>query len=316
MSEEAEGQTDGQSIESAIPVAVADPANSYRDDPGYSPVDLSALPDELRKPVEDRINYMFRQVKDQNRTLGQYRTVAEQQAAQIAELTNGMGQVVNHLTERSFEESESSLTEQLLAAQQSGDAKEFLAINNKLLDLKVKKATAPKQSPPVNQQPQQRQYNSASEMANTAESEGILSQEETRVVDAWQNQRDGNGQLLRPWAHSNDVANDPNYKSVMAEAQAVFSNPRFANLSIDQRLTEVDRRMGLQRGNTVANGQSVMGGNLTNNKKSGTIRLSPEQEKIAIRMDVGSKGKPRTDAEKIAAYKDQMVKVQSNKGAR
>ncbi len=318
-----EQETDGQAIESALPAAVetAEPnqpefkENGYKSDPGYAPVDLSDLPEEKQKQIQDRLNYMFRQVKDQNRTLGQYRTVADQQAAQINELMNGMGQVVNHITEKTFEDTEASLTDQLLDAQQTGNTKLFLEINNKLVDLKVRKATAPK-SPQQTQQP--KQYNSASEMANASMEGGSLSAEDTRVVDAWQNQRDANGQLLRPWAHTNDIKNDKQYQGVVREAEAVFNNPRFEHLSMDQKLAEVDRRMGLQRSNTMGNGQSVMGGNLTNQKKSGTIRLTPEQEKIAIRMNVGSKksDKPRTDADKITAYIEQMKKVQSSRGVR
>lgn len=312
-SETQEAATDGQSIESAIPAAVDTPAfvdNGYKSDPGYLPVDLSHLPDEQRKPIEDRINYMFRQVKDQGRTLGQYRSVAEQQAAMIEELRNGTAQIVNHLTERNFEETESGLMQQLMDAQASGDTKAFLEANNKLVDLKVRKATAPKQEQP---KPQEKQYRSATEIAKESAEGGTLSQEEYRVVDAWQNQRDQNGQLLRPWAHTNDVMSDKTYQAVVAEAQAVFNNPRFSSLSIDQRLAEVDRRMGLSRSNNATNGQAVMGGNLTNSRKSATIRLSPEQEKIAIRMNVGAKksDKPRTDAEKISAYIEQM-KVHSN----
>lgn len=309
-----EQETGSQTIEAPIPAAVEtqEPINSYKSDPGYYSVDLSHLPEDVRKPIEDRFNYFFRQVKDQNRTLGQFRSVAEQQSAQINELMSATTQVVDHLQNRSFEDTEATLKATIRQAKIAGDTDAEFDATDKLIELKASKMMAAKTQPKAENQSTQR-INSINQISDEARSAGEISPEDHSVFNAWMNEKDQSGNLVRPWAFTNDM-NDPHFKGIVTEASAVFSNPRFANAAIDQKLTEIDRRMGVNR--QVA--QSVMGGNLTTNKKSGTIRLSPDQEKIAIRMNVGArKGeKPRTDAEKISAYIEQMKKVQSNRGVR
>lgn len=327
MSEEQETSTDGQSIESALPPSVeaapepqqqsVQPSNSYQSDPGYKPVDLSHLSEEVRKPIEDRFNYFYRQVKDQNRTLGQFRTIAEQQAAKIDEIMNATTQVVDHLQTRSFQDSETSLRAAMLQANQAGDTEAFLDAQEKLIELKANKIVATKlqpQQPTKSESQSTQRLNSLSQISDNASAGGELSSDEYQIAQAWLNEKDQYGNLMRPWAFTNDLNGDGAYQSVITEAAAVWRNPRYANLSIDKKLAEIDKRMGLTRPIT----QSVMGGNLTNSKKSGTLNLSPEQQKIAIRMNVGAKrgAPPRTDAEKISAYIEQMKKVQSTQGRR
>lgn len=310
--------TDGQAIETALPPSVettgaAEPAvNSYKSDPGYHPIDLSNLPEDVRKPIEDRINYFYRQVKDQNRTLGQFRTVAEQQSAQINDLMNATTQVVDHLQTRSFEDTEATLKATIRQARLSGDSDAEFDAQEKLIELKANKiASSRTQTIPKAENQSTQRLNSLSQISDNAARGGELSADEQSIAQAWLNEKDQNGSLLRPWAFTNDVNGDGAYQSVLTEAAAVWRNPRFANAPIVERLAEVDKRMGLTR--TAA--QSVMGGNLTNGKKSGTIQLSSEQQKIAIRMDLGAKkgAKPRTDAEKISAYIEQMKTVQKGK---
>jgi hypothetical protein len=89
----------------------------------------------------------------------------------------------------------------------------------------------------------------------------------------------------------------------------VLRNPNFQNATMEQKMAEVDRRMGVKKS---ASRQTVMGGGLTGNRKTNKLTLSPKQQEIALKT--GSRDK--SDAEKIDWYRKQLEKVNQRKGAR
>lgn len=314
MSEEAQ-QTDGAAIEHALPTVestqetdsgseqqVAQPTNGKA--PGYDPIDFdTASPAE----VKTRFDYLYRQIKDQKRTdsaLKQYKQVAQEQSRRIEELTNVYTGVVSHLQDKSFTESESVLTQQMQVAFESGDTKTYLDAQNKLIDLKAdKKLAATQKKTAPKQEVQQQQF----------DSDDALPPEDQRVVDTWQDERDESGILLRPWAHnkSNDPNNpDPEYMAALSETFSVLRNPRLSHLTMEQKMAEVDRRMGVKK---TTPKQNVMGGGLTGNRISNKITLSTKQQEIAIRTKFAGP-KAKSDAEHLDAYRKQIE--QSKKGAR
>ena len=177
------------------------------------------------------------------------------------------------------------------SAWEKGDNDTYFALQDKLDDLRIEKKLALKNKPSTPQQPAKPQ--SATEYAE----QGNLSDSEYAATDAWQNERDERGQLVRPWA----FANDPNHQTALLEAQAVFNSPRFANLSYEKKLEEVDKRMGTAKRSA---SQTVMGGNLTTPSKTSKLTLTPKQQEIAIKTKYAGSGK--TDAEHIAAYRKQV----------
>lgn len=275
---------------------------------GYNPVDIDkASPEEIK----ERINYLYRQVKDGNKAKGQYIKIAEEQSRQIEELTKGFNGVVSHLTTKNFADSEEAITAQLDAAFAKGDNKGYLEAQKKLINLGVEKRIAAeqaKQQPKqVQQQTQQgRAYDSASQIARDAEASGELSAEETNYTAAWQNEKDENGELLRPWSKTADMYNpDPEFRAALNEANGVFNNPRFANKSIEEKLAEVDRRMGVAK-RTVS--QTVSGIGLTGKSKSSKVSLSADIEKM-VKVTKWGGSKFKTDEERLAGYRAQLQKV-------
>ncbi len=91
----------------------------------------------------------------------------------------------------------------------------------------------------------------------------------------------------------------------------MFSSARYAHLTIDQKLAEVDKRMGVSK---PAARQNVLAGNLTSARKSPKVSLSPKQEQIAIRTKFGGP-KAKSDAEHLEAYRKQIEATKRN-GAR
>lgn len=270
--------------------------NGHAKPAGYDPIDpKTATPEQ----TQERINYLYRQLKPTQRENREMKQLLADQSRVITELSEGQRAVVNHLTERSFVDSETELTKAMNDAWKKGDEHAYIEAQNKLLDVKVQKRTLEMQP---KQQPQQNNGQiprNGLEIANRAVAEGALSQDEYRTTESWQNERDETGNQLRPWAFDSS----PNYQNALFETRAVMSNPRYENWSYQQKLAEVDRRMGVQKRTA---SQSVMGGALTKPGKSTKVELSPKQREIALKTQYAGKGK--SEAEHLEVYRKQVEK--------
>lgn len=278
--------------------------------PGYNPVDIeTATPEQIK----ERMNYIYRQMKDNEKSskqsekmLREYRGLAAQQSQQIEELTKGFNGVVNHLQTKNLDDNEDQLTALMNAAFERGDNKGYLEAQKKLIKLGVDKELIQRKPAPVQQQKQPTKQNSASQLANDASNEGYLSSDEVRLTEAWQNERDENGELLRPWSKDTDNR----FAAALRETQGVFSNPRFENMSYEDKLAEVDKRMGVAK--RVAN-QTVSAGGLNGRNKTAKVTLSADIEKM-VRATKWGGSKYKTDDERLDAYRKQLQNVK--KGAR
>jgi|SRR6185369_1432133 len=288
---------------------------SYREHPGYNPVDLNGLPADLQKPIKDRFDYFYRQVNDQKKSLNQYRTIAEEQSKQINELMSGMGTVVDHLQNKSFADTEATIRQQMRVAQQTGDMDALLNLQDKLIDIRTEKKlterqqkAAPQKSantPEVNRNIQPINTDDAVQMAVQ---NGEITDNDATMFRAWQNERDHVGGPMRAWADPSH----PLFQQAFLETQSVFTNQRYASLPFDKKLEEVDRRMGIQK---TGGSQSVMGGGLTGGGRSKKITLTQEQRDIAVKMRLGGP-KAKSDAEHIQRYAQQLEAVKAKKGTR
>jgi hypothetical protein len=284
---------------SAEPVAQtteAQPQQQTHRPAGYEPVDpATASPEQ----VQQRIDYLYRQVREGQKETNHYKTMMAQK---IDELVGGLGTVVNHIQDKTFTDTEASLNQQIRTAFESGDTTAFLAAQEKLIDLKAEKkfgSLSKKETP--KEQPQQYQPQG-----------GGLSPEDSAVIESWQAETDEAGMPLRPWAinRGTETRPDTQYLAALAEANAVINSPRFANLSMAEKMAEVDRRMGVKP----TSRQNVMGGGLTSGRKSAKIMLSPDAERLAVRMKMGGPN-AKSDADHIAAY-IKAKEASTQKGAR
>jgi hypothetical protein len=291
MSEEAEA-TDGAGLETALPEAIqTEEKQEERTRPaGYDPVSLEGLPDEIRKPIEQRFGYFMGQIRENKKTLNEYRSLTREQSEKLEEVMSGMGQVVDHLEGKSLAEAETLARQQMKAAHESGDTDGYITANERLTEIKAKKLYISEQ--------QKNQPKTKKEPVQTVQD--LPDTPEARAVGAWQDEPADHGGPLRPWAFDSH----PDFERAQIEAAAVF-HPKssFANKTVTEKLAEVDRRMGLTRGSS----QSVMGGSLTSQRKTQKLTLSPKQNEIATRTKFAGPGK--SDAEHIEAYRKQLEKV-------
>lgn len=256
----------------------------------YAPrVDLGALPDEIRKPVEDRLSHLSRLMRKQEKLsqnqLGEYRELVEIQAKRIEELSQVTGKVVDHL----MADNEQTLQAEMLSAFETGDYKKATEAQQRLIQIGVSKELNK-----VKPQPQQQRQ------VNNTQTAHDLDPEQTTTIKAWESESDEQGNPVRPWAKTADPSDpDPDFIKALAVTNKVFK--QFPYRTTAENLAEVDKRMGTKQ---KANGQTVMGGSLTTFPKKQTIRLQPEIERMAVRTKFAGPGK--TDAEHISAYRKEV----------
>lgn len=107
-------------------------------------------------------------------------------------------------------------------------------------------------------------------------SEFLSSEDEARLVK-WTNERDSEGNLVRPWLQESH----PKYKRAMAAAQAVMADE---SLTPAQMMTEIDSLMGTQR--VQPNSPVLTPGTPQRKGTSSKPKATPEQRRTAEAMGV------------------------------
>lgn len=289
-------------IQEAVTEQVQDnsPQEVREDKPiGYDPVDLTGLPPEKAKEIEDRIGYIYRQAKTNEKSVREYRQLAADQSALIDELRQNVGQVVGHIQSEKAAEKVSELEAKVQAAFESGDIKAFTKAQT---DLIAHYAKQPQKEEVRQNQPAQ----NARQLAQEAQQAGELTPQDAQYMEAWASETDERGEPLRPWTVNPDPRfPDPDFvKAAMIADQFYQKNP---GATIKQVTDFVDQKMGVKR----TASQTVMGGNLTMPRKSARVTVTPKQQEIAVRTKFAGPGK--SDAEHIEAYRKQ---IESTKGGK
>lgn len=300
-----------QDVAQDTPEVTTQPQQNDTKPAGYHPVDLNDLPEDKRNEVDARINYLYRQVKDNSRTVNEYRTLAKQQAEMIEELTSGMGQVVGHLEEKNTAETESRLKQGMLDAFEAGDNAKYIQLQTELIKLEATKANKPKPTAKPKNETNKQAFAgqpTPEQLVAEARLNGEFTENDEKYVESWQYETNPGGGLKRPWA----LENHPKYQRAFNEMALVFTEEQYEGLTVQEKLAELDRRMGVT---PRAGGQTVMGGRLTTNPKTSRITVSPKQQEIAVRTKFGGPG-AKSDAEHIEAYRKQIEKSKASKGSR
>jgi len=283
-----------------------------RNEGAYAPrVDLSTLPDDIRGPIEARLAHVSGLQKKSEakyqRQLDEYRALAKEQNDRLEELTNFSTGMATHLQDKAFTENETQIQDRMQKAFEAGDTAAYSKAQTELIQLGVKREMAKQQSPKA--EPKQARPAPQQQEAEAVE----MSPEDQVAIEAWQDERDESGNTLRPWAYNRGTPENPDrqYMRARLEIEAIKLDPRFENATVQQRMQEVDKRMGVQKR---GGGQPVMGSNLTGNGAARRITLSPELEKLAVRTKFGG-SKAKTDQDHIAAYRA-VLEESKKKGAR
>jgi hypothetical protein len=281
-------------------------------EPYQERVDLSALPEDIRNPIEARFKHlsgvMKRQTERSSREIQEWQRLAAEQAAALDEVRNSQYAVLNHLQDKTFAETETQLKSKMREALEAGDTQAYVDTQVKLNEVLLQKQNAkqqPKQERAKNPTQQQafagqpHQLPSGNELADSAFADSEISAEENAYAQAWISERDESGQPLRPWATGNDAKS----QYALIEAVAVLNpNGPFARLPLQKKLEEIDRRLGVRKPSAA---QPVLGANLTTQRKSARITLTPRQEQLALRTKFGGP-QAKSNADHIEAYRKQL----------
>ncbi len=259
---------------------------------GYDVVDFS--PDQQK-----RFDKVYKDLKGYQRETHELRKIAKEQFDVIEQLRTGQNQIINHLQTSDYAQAESILKTQRQEALNKGDLAAFDELNDRLADIKIQRKLAERTEKERPQQPVQAGVNGV-DVVNHAVQKGSITQQDGEAYRAWANETDDSGNLKRPWVNEYDHRN----RAAAIEGQAVFNNPSFASKPFAEKLREIDRRMGVA--NKQATGSNVLsGGNLTRGNRANTIKLTPYQEKIAVKTKFAGPGK--SSQEHLEAYKAQIA---------
>lgn len=265
---------------------------------GYERVEFT--PDQQK-----RFDRLYGQVKAQDRKFTEALDVMRQQSEVIEQLKNGVGNVVNHINAQDANNSEHAAREEADAAFKRGDSRAYLSAMEKVAQLSAQKIVQQTLRQQQQARQPQQQVNSAKDVANRAVQQGYLAPSDESAFEAWQEEKDASGNPVRPWAKRETAGES--FDSALMRSASVFSDPRFRNSTIEQKLSEVDRIMGTQKQTPQ---QNVMGANLTSKTKTNNVKVSPEMEKVLNHLRPrGSKAKDSPDP--IAWYREQAVKAKS-----
>lgn len=251
-----------------------------------------------------RFNRVYKEMKDYQRETSDLRAVAKQQFEIIEELRQGQSKIVNYLQEDDYQKAENTLKSQRKEAYDRGDLNTVDEINDRLADIKIQKKLSAQQQVQQVKQPQPIQYRGVDgdDIVNRAVQAGAITPSDADIYKSWQSETDVNGNPLRPWINESD----PRNIAAATEGRAVFNNPAFKNKSFAEKLREIDRRMGTSNNNFSSQGV-LQSSNLTRTQKSPTVKLTQNQEHIALRTQFAGRGK--TPQEHIEAYRKQVAEL-------
>lgn len=278
------------------PIQQAEPATA---DPQDKPEGWDQV--EFTPAQQKRFDRVYRQLKDHERNINEYRDIASQQASLIEQLRQSQGQVINHIVEDKFTQREAQLQTEQRTAFEAGDLDKYNKATRELGKLDVQREQAALQAKPQPQQVQP-QY-TANDIVSEAVKTGEITSQDANYYHNWAAERDEFGDFKRPWVQRST-------EEALRIGAAVFQSPAFASKPFNEKLNEIDRLMGVQ-GRAV--NQSVMpsGTNLTRPSATSKIKLSPDIERMAVRTKFAGRGK--SDVEHIEAYRKQMALARGGK---
>lgn len=276
---------------------------------GFNPVDFT--PEQ-----QARIDRLYGNMKRYEKESKEQKQANEILISRFQELANNQQQIVTHLQSTDYQETENTLRTQQRTAWDKGDLDGYHAATEKLIEVKAQKAINARQSNQQkpnenNQQPLKNGHDraiSATEALEMSVASGETPAEQAPILRAYFGEADENGNLRRPWVNVSDVRNT----QAARVAAVVFDpeHPTFGAWNLKQKLAEVDRQMGVQ--SRQQQGQNVLGaGNLTRTNQKSNVKLTPQEETIAVRTKfAGSKAK--SDDDHKTAYLQAKIKHSSS----
>lgn len=181
---------------------------------------------------------------------------------------------------KSFREStQSTEREQILegikTASEEGDHEKVATLTDRLTRLNSNsKGNSPDATP---EPPKAEDTAESKDGKETPDLSEYMSSEDEARLAKWTNERDNEGNLVRPWLQENH----PKYKRAMAAAQAVMADE---GLNPAQMMQEIDSIMGTQKQSSPQS--QVLSPGMAPRKGASKPKATPEQIRVADAMGV------------------------------
>lgn len=172
---------------------------------------------EIEDPkLKARFNRLYRHTKEANERAEKTERQISLLAEQNTKLQKALETIAGGMRDKEMQAELATLKKDAKEALATGDTEAFMEANERLLEMK-QAAKAPPEKP--------------------AQSESVISQTEVNVINAWQGQKDDDGEPLRPWA----MPNHPEFAATQDLIQRVART--MPDAPVREILGEVDRRM-------------------------------------------------------------------------
>ncbi len=200
--------------------------------------------------IEARFRRIYHNMKESGNRADEAIGFAKKMGERIAVLERTQDEVIN-----SGEISDVKTA--LIKAKEAGDITSEVDLTTRLTRLASMK---PKEAPPE----------------DPTQDVGV-SEHDVAVMQAWANETDEEGNLVRPYAQENS----PQLRHIAALGQSITLDPQFAGASMEEVLAEVDRKMVKRKATGVIDPADNKGG-----KKGKSVKLSADQKYVAGKLGV------------------------------
>ncbi len=242
--------------EAEVEVVESTPAQPAAKGNGFEQVDL---PPEAQK----RFDRLYRQIKAQDKA-------KMLQGVHLTQLTDTVSRLQAELAAEKSKDAVTSLRAQIKEARESGDEERVEKLRDQLVEVQaeaaVQKRTQPKEAP---------------KQALEAPAMPEISRSDTAAIKRWSVAADDNGKYLRPWTQEG-------HRDVDTAAQhlvEVLNSEEFEDHTIEEKLAEVDRRMGFKKAiPTRKEGNAVLGADLTGSANKDKPSLTRDQAEVAEKL--------------------------------
>lgn len=268
-------EAEEQDIDDAQPDAAQKPT-------GYDFVSLDGLDPAIASQIQARFDRYHRQLKESDKNNKELRQ-------QVEQMGSDMRKVLDRQLNNDYNDAVRELKRQREQAEINGDTHRIDQLDDALLELKLAKREQERLGEAQIKQAQKDMREAATE-PKEIDYEEAFGADGAAYMRKWEVEKNRDGSLKRPWAQ----AGHPDLEDAMNFGNLVFTSKKYAKLSFQQKLEEIDKYMGVtpQR-----QANSVLSSNLTAGQKKSTIKLTEAQRQVAIRMGLG-----KTEQESIDKY--------------
>lgn len=232
---------------------------------GFEPVSVDHLPDDDKEAIQARFDRLYGQVKMSDRR----NKVLE---GMLAETQKALQDINHKVNEQERTTARKSLEDGIRMAEELGDLSKANQLRQTLTEMNIEdkmRAMLQQKSPPSD-------YSNPDVLLDSQMAE-VQDPYESAYLNQAMAERGVDGNYVRPWAQRGH----PDLEVALREAEIIWTSPRFSNKPVEEKMKELDRRMGTPQRRNPGN-QVLPSGGMS--KQSNNVSITPMEERVATRL--------------------------------